>query len=108
MSGLEDTVTINGENREDVLILVGLEIVSDSVVVIVLGLAEISLSIAEDVKISINMVDLVCTGSEEAGGSVTLGSKSWVLTVAREISTVLSVSVTTGVAKMIELSVAVT
>ena len=98
---------ISGEESEDVPILFGLEIVSDSVVVIVLGLAEILLSIAEDVKISINMVDLVCTGSEEAGDSVTLGSKSRVVIVAYEASTVLSVSVTIGVGKMIEFSLAV-
>ena len=98
---------ISGEESEDVPILIGLEIVNDSVVVIVLELAEISLSIAEDVKISVNVVDFVSTGSEEAGGSVTLGSKSWVLTVTCEASTVLSVSVTVGVAKMIEFSLAV-
>ena len=89
---------ISGEESEDVPILFGLEIVSDSVVVIVLGLAEISLSIAEDVKISANMVDFVSTGSEEAGDSVAL---------KYEASTVLSVSVIIGVTKMIEFSLAV-
>ena len=98
---------ISGKESEDVPILFGLEIVSDSVVVIVLGLAELTLSIAEDVKIFADVVDFVCTGSEEAGDSVTLGSKSRVVTVAYEASTVLSVSVTIGVGKMIELSLAV-
>lgn len=81
--------------------------VRDSIAVIVdLGVDKVLLSVAEDIKISVNMVAFGSIGSE-ADDSVMLGSNTRVVTVTCEASTVLSVSLIVGVATINELSLVV-
>jgi hypothetical protein len=105
---LGDAVITRGEESKDGRpTLSGLKIVRDSIVVLVLGVDEILLLIAEEVEIPAKVVTFGSIGSEEAGDSLTLGSKTRVVTVAYEASTVLSVLVTVGVAKIIKFSLVV-